>query len=360
MTKAVLVAVFALALGACGADPLPPEAWPPPVAEPVPSPPASANSSGPVPKPTFAETVARTHRGVNDAFNTHDAQKFASYLTEDASVVFAGLPAVHGRAEVAAGLKRLFDALADARTADVRTFETESVQIVEFVVQGTMTGDFMGMKATKNAVGNRSVAIAWFDDEGLVSQWHEYADLPGMLAQMRGAKDAPPVAAWPSGAPEEHAARGTSDEEKLADWFVSTNEVFNKGDPKAVAAVSAQDADATLFFFGGKALKGKDVAAFHASFGKAFPNARFDVDNAWGVDGFAIAERTVTATQKTRFGSIPASNGEVILHLVDIWRPDGDKIGRSWAYGNLAELATQAPPRGASPTKAQSNQAANK
>jgi predicted ester cyclase len=202
----------------------------------------------------------------------------------------------------------------------------------------------MGIKATKKPVGDRRIAIAWFNDDGTVSRWHEYADVPGMVAQMKGAKDAPAIPAFPDDDDaDDHAASDTREEDKLAGWFTSVNDAFNQDDAKAIGALDAPDAEATLYFFGGKSVSGKGLSAFHVDFVKAFPRAQFAVQSAWGIDGFVVVERTMTATHKGPFGDMPASNREVTTHFAEVIQPGDDgKIERTWSYGNLAELTAAA------------------
>jgi uncharacterized protein (TIGR02246 family) len=338
---APVIGLAALGLGACVVDPHPLVAWPPPVAEPAPAKEQAAAAEKQ--KASLSQLIARAHQGMSGAYNQHDAERFASFFADDAAAIFFGLPDAHGRAEIAAGMKRALSAVADAKTLDVRTFEKGNVQVVESVVRATMTGDFMGIKATKKSVGDRRVAIAWFNDDGLVSRWHEYADMPGMIAQMKGAKDAPPVPEFPDDDADDHVATDTGDEDKLAGWFNGVNDAYNQDDPRAVDALDGPEGEATLYFFGGKSISGKALSAFHVDFVKAFPKAKFAVDSAWGIDGFVVAERTMTATHKGPFGDLPASNREVTTHFAEVIQPgDGGKIARTWSYGNLGELTAPA------------------
>jgi predicted ester cyclase len=319
---------------------------PPPTAEPVAPPPAAqADAEAGPAKPSLTELMAKAHAGMNEALDAHDADKFAAFLAEDVTVSVPGTPDIHGRAAVAASMKSIFAALGDLKVADVRTFVKGNVQITDFVLDATMTGDFMGIKATKKPIGGRRIVIAWFDDAGLVTKWHEYVDLAGTIAQMKGAKDAPAVPPMPSAPVEAHVAKGSRDEDDQVDWFARVNDAFNTGDPKAVDVLVAPDAEATVYLLGGKAMKAKEVTAFDADLSRAFSKPKYAVDGVWAIDGFVVTERTLTGTHKARFGSVPPSNKEVTVHLAEVLLPGADgKIQKAWTYGNLGEIAAPPPP----------------
>jgi hypothetical protein len=79
-----------IVMSACGGEtpsPQPPPASPPATAAAAAS--ASASPADttppPPPKPTLAELVPQTLKGVEEAFNAHDAKKISAYYTEDAT-----------------------------------------------------------------------------------------------------------------------------------------------------------------------------------------------------------------------------------------------------------------------------------
>jgi hypothetical protein len=182
--------------------------------------------------------------------------------------------------------------------------------------------------------------------------------MPGMMAQMKGAKDAPEVPAVPT-TTEMHAAKNSPDEDKLVDWLKADNDVFNKDDAKAVSGLFAADGDVTFFFMGGKVIKaGKELDKFHGDFLRAVPKAQFSIVNAWGIDGFVVAERTISGTQKGRLGPLPASNKDITLHVGEVFLPTADgKVSHAWAFGNMGELA---PPPSAKAAPAAAAKAAPK
>lgn len=336
-------ALTTFALGGCGGEQPSPQAPPsgPPAAASA-TPVAAAEQTPPPPaKPTLAELVPQTLKGIGDAFNAHDAKKIATYYTEDAVVQAAGEPDVHGRDGIARSMQMILDFVGDAKSAPTRVWTKGNVAVVELAWAGTMTGDFMGMKATKRPLGQTRLHVVFFNDDGLVKEQHEYGDAAGVMAQMKGAKGAPPVPTLPTNPPEMHAAKGTPDEDKLADWARGWDDTFNKDDVKAIPM--ADDSDYWLNF-GGPATKGKkEMTKELTAWFKAFPDQKWTTTNAWGIDGYAVVEHTMTGTQKGPLGPLPASNKPVTAwRWVDVMQPTADeKVQHGWGYANLFEMMSQ-------------------
>jgi ketosteroid isomerase-like protein len=339
-------------IGACGGEAPPPQ--PPPAPPPVLSPAAEASgapatppaeTAAPAPaKPSLGELIPQTLKGIGEAFNAHDGKVIASYFTEDNVTSAYGEPDAHGRDELTKAMEGLFATFGDAKSMPLRVWIKGNVAVVENVWAGTMTGDFMGMKATKKPAGQLRVDVMWFNDDGQVKEMHEYGDDAGLMAQMAGKKGAPPVPAVPISMPEIHVAKATPEEDKLVDWAKATDETFSRDDVKAVVAGNADDADYWVNISGAPAVKGKkDLTKDLEGWFKAFPDQKWTTTNAWGIDGYAIVEHTMTGTQKGKLGPVPPSNREVRgWHWIDIMQPSADgKLQHGWGYGNLVEALAQ-------------------
>jgi ketosteroid isomerase-like protein len=295
--------------------------------------------------------MPQTLKGVGEAFNAHDAKKLSSYFTEDSAVVDYGGRTDHGRDDVASTGDRLFVTFPDAKLAATRVWFKGNVAVTEVVWTGTMSADTMHLKASHKPVGQLRVHVAWFNDDGLIKEEHQYADSAGLLAQMAGKKEAPPVPTLPTSLPEVHVAKGTPDEDKLAEWAKSIDDVWSKDDAKAAVALFADDGDFLTSMGGGPAVKGKkELTKGFTGWAKTFPDQKWTVANAWGVDGFAIVENSVSGTQKGPLGPLAATNKPVSSwHFVEIVQPTADgKIKHLWSYGNVLEAIQQlAPPKDA-------------
>jgi ketosteroid isomerase-like protein len=346
-TTLAALTLTTLAIAGCGGEqpaPVAPPPAPPPLTTTSATPPPADTTPAPPPKPSLAELVPQTLKGLGDAFNAHDAKKIATFYTDDALVQAYGEPDSHGRDEMVKGLQMLFDMSSDSKSAPTREWMKGNVAVVEIAWAGTMTGDFMGTKATKKPIGQMRLHVIWFNDDGLIKEEHMYGDSAGMMAQMKGAKGAPPAPTVPASPAEMHVGKGTPDEDKLAEWAKGTDETFSKDDPKAVLALLADDGDYWLNFTGMPATKGKkDLTKDLTGFFKAFPDQKWTSTNAWGVDGYAIIEHTLSGTQKGTLGPLPASNKPVTnWHFVDIAQLNADgKQLHGWGFANLAEMMLQ-------------------
>ncbi|MGH7438958.1 MAG: nuclear transport factor 2 family protein, partial [Polyangiaceae bacterium] len=294
----------------------------------------------PAPKPTLADLIPQTMKAQGEAFNGHDAAKFAANYTTDAVTIDYGMGESHGRDEIQKMIQGFMDMSSDAKGAPAHVWVKGNTAIVDLVSGGTMTGDFMGMKASKKPFGHHMLMVMTFSDDGLISSEHIYGDGPGLMAQLKGAKDAPEVPAMPSGPPEMHFAKNSPDEDKLVDFMKGFNDTFNKDDVKALSAAIAPDAEVTFHFMGGKTLKGgKEIDKFHGDLFKAVPKVQFTTANVWGIDGFAIAERSWSGKMTGKLGPVPATNKDVTVHVADVLVPTADgKVSKGWVFGNMGEL----------------------
>lgn len=350
---ATLATVFAFA--ACGGEEPAPQAPPPP----PPAPTASASAAAepppppPAPKPSLAELIPQTLKGAEDAFNAHDAKKVAGFYTDDSTVLAYGEPGGHSREDVEKSIQGIFDGFPDAKSATVRVWIKGSVAIQELAWTGTMNADFMGMKATKKAVGGLRVHVAWFNDDGQIKEMHEYGDAGGVMAQMQGKPGAPAVPALPTNPPDVHVSKGTPDEDKLVDWLKTVDDTFNKDDVKAAIALHADDGDVWMSPGGKPALKGKkEITKGLTDWFKTFPDQKWTDSNVWGIDGFTIAEKIMVGTQKGKLGPLPPSNKQVSWHWLEILQPNADgKVAHGWLYANAVEAMMQIKPPSEKPTK---------
>jgi steroid delta-isomerase-like uncharacterized protein len=350
MRSTILAALMTttLALAACGGEepqPQPPPPPPPPPPATASAAPADTTPPAPPPKPALAELIPVTLKGMGEAFAAHDAAKMASFVTDDVDVQDYGHPETHSRGEFQSAMAQLFQWFPDMKFAPTRIWVKGNVVVTEMAWTATMTNAVMGIKASNKPIGGMRVHVEFFNDDGLIKETHQYSDDAGVTAQMMGQKGAPPAPTLATNPPEMHVAGGSPENDKLDDWARSVDDLFNKDDAKAVLDKTADDADYWLNF-GGPAMKGKkEMEAGLKGWFKAFPDQKWssNPNNAWGYEGFAIIEHTVSGTQKGALGPLPASGKPVKdWHWLDIMVPTADgKLQHGWAYANLFEMMAQ-------------------
>jgi predicted ester cyclase len=344
---AALLTTTTLALAACGGEepaPVPPPPPPPPPVATVVAPPADTTPPPP-PKPALAELIHDSLKTIHEGFNAHDPAKMATVVTDDVAVFDYGTGESHTKADFQKGMADLFSWCGDAKMATNRLWKKGNVVISELTWAGTMTGDLMGMKASRKPIGQMRLHVYWFNDDGLIKEVHEYGDDAGLMAQMQGKKDAPPVPVLPTNPPEMHIAGGNPEQDKLGDWAKKTDDAFNKDEVKAALDAIADDGDYWMSVSGKPAIKGKkDLGAELTSWLKTFPDQKWTQSNAWGIDGFGIVEHTMIGTMKGPFGPVrPTGKKLTGWHFIDIMQPTADgKIQHGWGYANSMEALAQA------------------
>ena len=280
---------------------------------------------------------------LRDAVNAHDADKTARLFAEDCVVDSYLGGEIRGRDALSLDLQKTFGAFGDLKLALLRGWVKGNVVASEVAWTGTMTGDFMGLKASHSPAGLYALRIMHLGDDGMVKEMREYGDAAGLVAQMTGKKLAPPPPIPPANTLALHVAKGTPEEDQLAVWAKGLDDAYAAGDAKSVVAAMSDDADYWTNF-GGPAIKGKQALAKSvASWLKAFPDQKWEATDAWGADGFAIVEHSMSGTQKGAFADHAASKKPVARwRRVDILQPAvGGTVLHGWGFTNVMELLLQ-------------------
>jgi steroid delta-isomerase-like uncharacterized protein len=341
---AALVAVLISACGGEGETIPPPQAPPPPpppVAAPAPPEPAPAPAPEP-PKPSMLELQKQMAKSGMAALNAHEAAKFAEGFAPDGVSITYGFGENKGREAIASDIQKFFDGFPDFKLAESNIYAKGEIVVIEWVMNGTHKGEFMGIKPTNKAVGLRGATVAWLGSDGLVKQEHRYMDGSTLMAQL-GQNKAParPVPTLPSGDATWHVAKGTPEEDKQSDIVKGMYAAFEKkseSDFLGPMADNATWADLTM----PKDMTGKaEGKKMFQSFTKAFPDGKIGVDTIFSVDEFTVAETTMSGTQNGPLGPLKASKKPVNLHGLDVMTIKDGKIQAGTGYANSVELLAQ-------------------
>lgn len=336
-------AFSSLLLLACGGEEtggVPPQVPPPPTVVPTVEPPPAPTAVAPPPKPPLADLINEATQTALIALNGHDAKKFASVYAENAEISVPGLNDVTGRAGVEANMTEWFQTFSKVKLGFRRVWMKDKVVVLEWVIQGTHSGELFGVKGKDNAIGHVGLSIVTFNDDGKVQSEHRYGDLGTVAAQLGLTKDK--AEAIPS-VPE------------TTDVFKSKPEADAKSEAAAKTALSAMekknpaDLDAVTqddIEYEGlitkSTVKGRaDLKKTFGAFYKAFPDAKMTPSLVLGVGDFAVVEYLMAGTQQGPIGSIKATKKPVSLHAVDIMQFKDGKVSRVWTFRNSAELMQQ-------------------
>lgn len=120
-----------------------------------------------------------------EAWNTHDAQRIASFFTDDATYDDRGASEIaRGPKEIAAHAARIHAAFPDLSFELVRTAHGEELSMGEWRSRMTHRGGYEGMAATGRVVESAGVDVATLDPDGLISHLVSYYDSAAMGRQL--------------------------------------------------------------------------------------------------------------------------------------------------------------------------------
>jgi steroid delta-isomerase-like uncharacterized protein len=346
MTKTICgAALVAVLISACGGEseaippPQTPPPPPPPVAAPPPEPPAPPPEP---PKPSLLELEKQSAKSGFAALNAHEAAKFAEGFAPDGISITYGVGENKGREAIASDVQKYFDAFPDLKIASSNVYAKGEIVVIEWVMNGTHKGEFMGVKPTGKAVGVRGATVTWMTPDGLIKQEHRYMDGSTLMAQLGQLKNpARPVAPLPSGDATWRVAKGTPDEDKQSDVVKGMYGAFDKKSEADFLGSMADNATWSDMAMP-KDVTGKaEAKKSYQSFAKAFPDGKLSVDTIFSVDEFTVAESTMNGTHNGPLGPLKATKKPVSLHGLDIMTVKDGKIQAGTGYSNSVELLAQ-------------------
>lgn len=333
--------VGAVLLLACGGEDVKPPQAPTPTAAPTPEPPPPAPTAvAPPPKPPIAELITEATQTALIALNGHDAKKFASVYAENAEISVPGLNDITGRAGVEANMNEWFQTFSKVKLGFRRVWMKDKVVVLEWVIQGTHSGELFGIKGKDNPIGHAGLSIVTFNDEGKVQSEHRYGDLGTVASQLGLTKEKPE--AIPSVPDSTDVYKSKPEADAKSEAAVKAALIaFDKKNPADLDAVTQDDVEYQGLITS-NAVKGRaDLKKTFAAFYKAFPDAKMSPSLVMGVGDFAIVEYEMTGTQQGAIGNIKATKKPVKLHAVDIVQLKDGKVSHVWTFRNSAELMQQ-------------------
>jgi len=289
--------------------------------------------------------MKKTLADFDQAFAAHDVAKCAAAYSADSIFVQpSGAGWVeHKKDDIQKNLEGLFKGFPDVKLTPTRTYMKGNTAVIEGVMTGTHTGEFMGHAATSKKIGHRYLSVLWFNDQGLISKEHLYHDHAAMLGHL-GHGDPKlkhrDIEAIPTMTLEQISPGDNAVEAKNTETVKAFLGSFEKKDDKAYAAALADDithADYTR----PEDAKGKDAAK--KAFGelvKTFPDVKMTPTNIMAIGDHVIAEVEMSGTMKGDLGSVKPSGKSGTAHVVEVFRFKDGKIAWAGRWGSRAEFAT--------------------
>lgn len=336
------LSALAVVLVACGGDE-PPAKMP----EPLPAPTASVVTPAPTQSAAPPKAPVASLRDLQRdslttalaALNEHDPKKFAGVYTENAVISVVGLNEVTGRAGVEANMDEWFKTFGKIKIGFRRVWIKDKTIVLEWVINGTHTGELFGRKMAETPIGHYGLSIVTTNDEGKVVAERRYGDLGAVATQVGATKEKPrAIPALPETTDILESKGADTAAESAAGAYLGTFAKKSDADYEAMLS-DAAEVDGILHT---EPVKGKAEGkkAFNGML-KAFPDMKMSPTLMLGVGDTALIEYALTGTNTGPLGSRTATKKKFATHAVDILRLKDGKIDRVWTYQNSSELMSQ-------------------
>lgn len=344
MRKISLIGAFLVMACGGGGNEVVETKSPPPPPPTVSSTTASDAGAPPAVKLSLADQEKLALKTSVESLNAHDPNRFASVFAPDAMIRVAGGNEISGKDAIATNMKEWFETFSQVKLGFSRVWIKDDTVVVEWVINGTHSGELFGVKGTQNQIGHYGLSIVTFDKDGGtgVKLERRYGDLGTVAAQIGASKDKKtrPIPPLPQST-ETIVPTGSADEAKNLDVVKAAFGAIEKKDEKAFTAVLDDNVEIDGFVHL-DTVKGKaEGAKFMKTLTTAFPDMKLEVKNAWPIGDYAVVEYVLSATHKGQLGDVKPTNRKVSFSAVDVVKVKGGKIVRGWTYSSGIELMTQ-------------------
>ncbi|WP_394843256.1 ester cyclase [Pendulispora brunnea] len=349
MQKGHVALILGILVSACGGgeETAPAPQTPPP----APPPPAAEQPKAEAPKveikPGLWDLEQATNKALVEAYNAHDAKKFAALYADDAVVTIPGVwinhGQVQGKADIEKSTQQFFDTFKDAKFWISRIWVKQDVAAIEWGWSGTQSGEFLGVKGSEKQAGVVGLSLVTYDNDGHIKQENRYEDFATVFAQLGITKAQGKVrpVPTPAASTETFISKGTPDEEKNVGVAKQLNAAFESKKEADFLAPLAEDIEWTDFAMP-ETTKGKAASKkFFGEFTKAFPDGKSTTSAQFGAGEFVVEESSFNGTQKGPLGPLPATKKNVTLHSVSVLQVKDGKVVKGWSFGNSIELVGQ-------------------
>jgi len=296
------------------------------------------------PSDTSSEKATEKERAAAELYAkalTSDFAQLAAMLDEDAHFSF-GAKDTRGRGRVVGAHDELFGAFDQRRLALSRVLRTDRSQSLEWTFSGVQARTWMGIAPSQRPVAFKGVTLLWTNDDGSLSDVHVYFDPAIVKAQLGvGASELQklPPPAVSSGAPQVFEQAGTREETANVALVRAMLKALEDNQESAFLSPLASDVE-VFALDRPEAVRGKDpMERLFKMMRKAIGDLDTVVQNAWGVQQFAVVEYSIAGLQLAPLGRISyVPNRLFNARLVDIAEVREGKIARIWRYDDSGAL----------------------
>jgi len=272
---------------------------------------------------------------------TTDFAQLAAMLDEDAHFSFGGKD-TRGRDRVVRAHDELFGAFDQRRFVLSRVLRTDRSQSLEWSFSGMHARTWMGTAPSQRPVGFKGVTLLWTNDDGSLSDVHVYFD-PAIVKAQLGVGPSElqtlPLTPVSGGAPQVFEQAGVPEETANVALVRAMLKALEDNQESAFLSTLASDVE-VFTLDRPEPVRGKDpMERLFKTMRKAIGDLDTVVQNAWGVQQFAVVEYSIAGLQLARLGRISfVPNRLFNARLVDIAEMRNGKIARIWRYDDSGSL----------------------
>ena len=298
-------------------------------------------------KPKVAtQDAAKKHVEERDAaWTAKDGKKVAATYTADAVIAMPGANGMEESkpAEMEKRMAMYASAFPDLKHTTIRGVVDGDVAVIQWVVTGTNSGEFMGEKPTNKKIGYAGASVLWFSDDGKVKRENAYFDMSTMMGQLgklpKNQKVRPALTA-PTGTFELLVAKPGDEkhETTLKDFYAAMHTATP--DYKVIGEKFVTEDVIVGNVYMPADTKGRKAVEKEIKDGnKAFVDQKMQVSGCYAAGDFAACEHVWTATWKNPSMGMPATGKTGTVHGVEVVRFKDGKIAETWGYGSGLEFA---------------------
>jgi ketosteroid isomerase-like protein len=260
-------------------------------------------------------------------------------MFEEMGHIAFGRKDARGRDRVQQVHERLFGSFDDRKSFVTRVWRTNDMQMVEWILSGTQSREWLGVPPTQRPVVIRGMTVLSTQDDGTLTDAHIYFNVAVVKAELGiGPKElqdyvatlpapvalqAKPVAVDQAGSPTEkqnviviRASLDALEQNKEADYldaFADAVQIETPGHAKTQ--------------------KKEDVRSYYRMMRRAIGQLDTTILSIRGIVDFVIVEYTISGEQYAPVGYVPVPpDHEARLDIVDVVEMHDGKIAHVWRY----------------------------
>jgi ketosteroid isomerase-like protein len=297
--------------------------------------------------PTPTEKERATADAYLKALVSPGLAQLATVLNENVHSEIVGIAESHGRERTVQTHDAAFGAFDQRVFTPTRIWLTDTSQVLEWTMTGTLAREWMGASSVGKPVVIHGISLLWTKDDGSITDLHVYFDVALAKASLGvGPKELlalPRPSPTPASTVQVFDQTNSPEEKANVSAARSALDALENRNEAAYVAAFTDDVEVVTQERPQPA-RGKDEAlrAYFRAMHKAIGQLDTTVINTWGVRQYAIVEYFIAGEQTGALDWIPMQRNNVLrLEVVDVMELHDGKIARLWRYDDPAQVVVR-------------------